>query len=44
MTGKQGLGQLRLSMRVYRVFEFLAVGIIGPWFVFLGWFLLSAKK
>src|ERR1019366_4541541 len=26
------------------VFEFLEVGLIGLWFVFLGWFLLSAAR
>ena len=32
------------ALVVLGVLEFLAVGIIGLWFVFLGWFLLSAAR
>lgn len=37
----EGFGYLLI---VLGVLEFLAVGIIGLWFVFMGWFLLSAAR
>ena len=37
----QGFGYLLITLGV---FEFLAVGLIGLWFVFLGWFLLTAAR
>jgi Zn-dependent protease len=37
----QALGYILI---VLGIFEFLAVGLVGLWFVFLGWFLTSAAR